>query len=110
MLIQIILIAIIALIAIRLVAKYKSKELPLKNFLGWLAFWLTAVIAVIWPDLTARAANYVGIGRGADLVVYLALIFLFYFIFRLLLRIEKMEKNLTKVVREEALKDYDRQK
>lgn len=109
MLIQIILLIIIAIIVLRLIAKKKSKELNGKQFSGWLLIWLLAAIVVIWPDLTVRLANLVGIGRGADLVVYSALIFLFYFIFRLLLRIEKMEKNLTKIVREEALKDYDRQ-
>ncbi len=110
MLIQIILIIIIAIIVLRLIAKLRSKELPIKQFWGWLAFWLIAAIAVIWPDLTVQLANTVGIGRGSDLVVYSALIFLFYFIFRLLLRIEKMEKNLTKIVSEEALKDYDKRK
>jgi hypothetical protein len=109
MIIQIILLFIIALIILRLIAKKRSKELTGKQFSGWLLIWLLAAIVVIWPDLTVRLANLVGIGRGADLVVYSALIFLFYFIFRLLLRIEKMEKNLTKIVREEALKDYGRQ-
>lgn len=108
MLIQIILLILIALIILRLFAKLKSKELSGKQFSGWLAIWLLAGIVVIRPDLTVRVANYVGIGRGSDLVVYSALIFLFYFIFRLLLRIENMEKNLTKVVRDEALNNYDK--
>jgi len=107
MLIQIILLLIIAVIVARLIAKLRSKELSGKQFSGWLFIWLLATVVVIWPDLTVRLANYVGIGRGSDLVVYSALIFLFYFIFRLLLRIEKMEKNLTKVVREDALKNHD---
>lgn len=108
MLIQIILFIIIALIVLRLIAKLKSKELSSKQFFGWLIIWLLAAIAVVRPDLTVRLANSVGVGRGSDLVVYSALIFLFYFVFRLLLRLEKMEKNLTKVVREEAFKDYDK--
>jgi len=109
MLIQIILLAVIALIVLRLAVKLRSEELSVKQFCGWLAIWILAAIAVIRPDLTVSLANLVGIGRGSDLVVYSALIFLFYFIFRLLLRLEKIEKNLTKVVREEALKEYDRQ-
>lgn len=109
MLIQIILLIIIALIILRLIAKLKSKDLTIKQFLGWLIVWLAAAIAVLWPDLTVRLANLVGVGRGSDLVIYLAVVFLFYFVFRLLLRIEKIEKNLTEIVREEALKDYDKQ-
>jgi hypothetical protein len=107
MLIQIILVIIIAVIILRLVVKYRAKEMPGKQFAGWLILWLLAAVAVIWPQLTVDIANQVGVGRGSDLVVYLALIFLFYIISRLFLRIEKMEKNLTKVVRAEALKEKD---
>jgi small membrane protein len=108
MLIQIILIVIIAIIVWRLAVKLKTKEITVKQFSGWLLIWLAAVVIVAWPDVTALIANSVGVGRGSDLVIYLSVIFLFYSIFRLLLRIEKLEKNLTKVVRQEAIKDYDR--
>ena len=107
MLIQIILLIIIAVIALRLVVQYRAKELTGKQFAGWLILWLAAAVVVIWPQLTVDIANRVGVGRGSDLVIYLAVIFLFYTNFRLLLRIEKMEKNLTKVVRDEALKNQD---
>jgi hypothetical protein len=109
MLIQFILIAIIAIIIWRLTLQWRAKEIPTKQFNGWLLIWLLALAVVIWPDLTVWVANLVGIGRGADLVVYLAVIFIVYFLFRLLLRIEKIEKNLTKLVRNESLKDYERE-
>jgi len=107
MLIQIILILIIAIIIFRLVAKLKSREVSVKQFIGWLVIWLVAIVIVIWPELTVLVANSVGVGRGSDLVIYLAIIFLFYTIFRLLMRIEKMEKNLTKLVQNDAIKNYD---
>lgn len=108
MLIQAILIIIILFIVWRLIAKYQQQEVLLKQLIGWLVIWLVAIVVVIWPDLTVRLANFVGVGRGSDLVIYLSIIFLFYTIFRLLLRIENMEKNLTKVVRETALKEHNR--
>jgi len=110
MLIQIILLIVIAAVIARLIMKLKSKELSGRQFLLWLVLWLLAAVAAAWPDLTVRLANLVGVGRGSDLVVYAAMVFLFYFIFRLLLRIERIEKNLTKLVRQEALKDYDGEK
>jgi len=108
MLIQIILLAIIVVIVWRLVAKLTVKELSIKQFVGWLAIWLAAAVVVIRPGLTVWIANSVGVGRGSDLIFYLAIIFLFYMVFRLLLRIEKMEKNLTQVIRTEALKEHNR--
>jgi len=108
MLIQFILAIVITAIIWRLAVKLKSKEISAKQFSGWLLIWLTALIVVIWPETTVWLANTVGVGRGADLVIYLSVIFIIYFLFRLLLRIEKIEKNLTKLAREEAIKNYER--
>lgn len=107
MLIQIILVVLIASIIIRLLAKLKAQEISGRQFFGWLVIWLLAIVVVIWPDLTVRIANAVGVGRGVDLVVYVSVIFLFYSSFRLLLRIEKLEKNLTEVIRHKAIDEYD---
>lgn len=110
LLIQIILVAIIASIISHSLLRFKKGDLDFKRLLLWIVFWLAAAVAVIWPDLTVLAANFVGIGRGADLVVYVSLVVLFYILFRLLIRIEKLEKNLTKLVRQRALEDYDNKK
>jgi len=110
LLIQIILVAIIASIISHSLLRFKKGDLDFKRLSLWVVFWLAAAVAVIWPDLTVLVANYVGIGRGADLVVYVSLVVLFYILFRLLIRIEKLEKNLTKLVRQRALEDYDNKK
>lgn len=107
LLIQIILVAIIASIISYSLLRFKKGDLDIKRLIFWIIFWLAASVVVIWPNLTVLIANYVGIGRGADLVVYGALIVLFYSLFRLLIRIEKLEKNLTKLVRQRAIDDYD---
>ena len=36
----------------------------------WLLVALIAGVAIAWPDVTAVAADMLGIGRGADLVFY----------------------------------------
>ncbi len=77
--------------------------MKISEFLLWLIFWLTAEVAVWIPDLTTKVANILGIGRGADLVFYLIFILLFYLIFRIYVKIEKIERDITKVVREDAL-------
>ncbi len=107
MLIQFILVLIIAVIIWRQAVRLKNKELTVKQFAGWLVIWLAGLIIVIWPNSTAWLAGIVGVGRGSDLVIYLSVIFIIYFLFRILLRIEKIEKNLTKLTREDAIKTYD---
>lgn len=86
-----------------LLIRFQKKEIRLANMIFWLLFWLIAIAIVIFPDSTFYFSKIVGIGRGADLVVYLSLAVLFYLVFRVFLRIEKMEMNLTKVVRKKAL-------
>jgi hypothetical protein len=107
MLIQFLLLLIIIIIALRLYAKFCARDITGRQFVLWLVIWLLAAIVVVWPDITVWIANRVGVGRGSDLVIYLAIIFIFYSIFRLLLRLEKMEKNLTELVRQDALKKID---
>ena len=33
--------------------------------------FVTAVVAILFPDLTTRLANILGVGRGTDLLIYL---------------------------------------
>jgi hypothetical protein len=42
---------------------------------------------------------------GIDILLYIGVISLFYFIFKLRLKLEKMENNITKLVRQEAIRN-----
>ena len=103
MLIQI-LISLFALFAItRLLIRNRKNELKISEFLIWLFFWL-AVGVIVWiPNITNIIANFLGIGRGADLIFYVSIIVLFYLIFRIYIKLEKIERNITKVVRRDAI-------
>jgi len=62
-------------------------------------------IIILLPDTTSFLAELVGVGRGADLVVYLSIVLIFYIIFQMTIKIEKIERNITKVVRTVAMKE-----
>ncbi len=109
MLIKIFLLLVIVLICIKIISKFSKKEITLQEFVIWLLFWVGAGFIVIWPDSSSYLAVYLGVGRGADLVVYLALVLVFYLIFRIFLRIEKIERDITKIISHIALKDEDKQ-
>ena len=49
-------------------------------------------------------ANILGVGRGVDAVIYLALILLFYMQFKNYVKMEKIEQDVSKVVKEIALR------
>jgi len=73
------------------------------EFFGWFLFWVAVLVAVWVPNFLTKLANFLGIGRGADLVFYLGLLALFFLIFHLYVRLEKIEKNITKIVQADAL-------
>lgn len=92
----------------KVIARFRLKELPLGFFLFWLIFWILAAVVVAWPNLTASAAKLMGIGRGVDLVVYITLAALFWLVFRLIVRTEKTKQEITRLTRELALRDKEK--
>ena len=91
----------------RVAMKVRSKSIPLVWALVWTGVWIGFAVIVVLPQTTDFLALSLGIGRGVDLVVYLAITALFYATFRILVRIENLEQQLTKLVRSAALKDLD---
>jgi hypothetical protein len=74
-----------------------------KGFVFWAGFWALAALAILWPNSTTVLANYLGIGRGADLILYVSLAIMFFALFRLHIKIESIGRDVTTVVREHAL-------
>ena len=64
-----------------------------------------ASLTVMHPDIATRVANLVGVGRGADLIVYFSLPGLLMMIFLLFARTRELDAKLTTAVREFAIRD-----
>jgi hypothetical protein len=103
-LIQIILLVLIMLAILYFYLRYKTHGIGLRPFLMMLVFWLVAGVLVVLPESTSRLADIFGVGRGVDLVFYFALVLIFYLLFRIIVRLEKIEQNITKIVSKIALK------
>ena len=102
--IQIILLVIILIIIWRLYRRLASDELTRREFVEWFLLWLAVAFLVIVPETASYLAQLVGVGRGSDLVVYLALLLAFYLLFKIFVRLEHTERDLTAIVRELALR------
>ncbi len=107
MLIQILIVLFIFFALSRVFLRYREKKISLGLFLFWFLFWLTAVFFVLQPETASRLARFVGVTRGVDLLVYFALLVIFYLVFRILVKIETLEQEITKVVRELARRGRD---
>ncbi|MFA7087751.1 MAG: DUF2304 domain-containing protein [Patescibacteria group bacterium] len=106
MLQQIIALIIIGFFIIRLLRQKKKKQLSGNEFILWLFFWLIAALAIIFIKQIDRTVAWLGFsGSGINFLIYLAVLVLFYLIFRLRLNIAKMDKGLTELTRLITLKE-----
>lgn len=85
--------------------RLKEKVISVKEAILWTVLWLAAVVVVLIPNTTSILANWLGVGRGADLVVYGSVIGLFLFVFKLYVSIDHLDHQLTELVRREALRE-----
>lgn len=101
-----ILFVLFALLAIGAVLKRRhEKVLGVRGLVFWVLFWVAAIVIVVWPETASMLAEAFGIGRGADFVLYSAIALLFLIIFRLHIKLESLNRDLTVLTRQDALKD-----
>jgi small membrane protein len=97
------LMVLIAAAVAHVILRYRQQKIGSVGFLLWLLLWCGASIIVLFPDTTMVAARTFGIGRGADLVLYVSVIALFYLIFRMQVQLEQISREITRIVRTIAL-------
>ena len=105
MVIQILLVIFFLFALIKVVGRFRAGDLSKGGLVWWSLFWVVAGVVVMLPNSTAYFAKLVGIGRGADLVVYVSLVAIFFMVFRLMMKVEMLNKDITKLTRKIALKD-----
>ena len=105
--IQYFFVIILILLGYRTVVKWRSRDLRFSEFIFWMSLWTAVAVVVVYPKTASLIANLLGVGRGADLVIYSSLLLIFYLSFRIFMRLEKMEKQITKLVIDSALKEND---
>ncbi len=97
--IQILLIAGVIVIFLYYVFRLRS---ALIDLLVLFAFSGLAIFFILFPEYTNRIANKLQVGRGADLLFYICILFFLFIIMKLFSRIRRLEKTITELVREQA--------
>jgi len=64
---------------------------------------MTGMVFVIFPSLTTDIANLIGVGRGADLLLYFSLIGFSFVIIIIYSKQRKLERLLTELLRKNAI-------
>jgi small membrane protein len=71
----------------------------------WLSIWGLGSVAIIWPHSTALLARALGIGRGADLLLYSSVLVMIVAFFYVYTRFKRVERQLTLLVRRLAIQN-----
>jgi hypothetical protein len=87
---------IIAFFVSRLVKQKNKQQVSSSEFWLWLSFWSCSALAIIFLKELDYLASTLGFSAsGISLLFYGAILVLFYFVFRLRLRLAKLDKDLT---------------
>ena len=88
----------------RLFWQKKKNVISLNEFVFWLFFWIVSIVAILCIKTIDKLVAGLGFSSsGINVLFYVGTIILFYLFLRLRLRLEKIERNLTKIVREISL-------
>ncbi len=109
-LIQLLVTLVSGFVIFKTVTKFKKKEIPFLLCFLWSFFWILGIVMVWQPSISDRLASLLQVGRGTDAILYLSLVAIFYLIFKLFVRFEKSEKELTALVREVAILERKKNK
>ena len=83
--------------------QYKQKRVSSHWFTIWALFWTIVIFVAFLPETTDVLATYVGVEKGADLIVYIAVLVLTYGMYRVMVGQERLRKDITDLVRQIAI-------
>lgn len=103
--------ALFALFALtRVYLRFKERKLSSLAFILWVFVWVAGCFAIFFPGLTTRIAHLVGIGRGVDVVLYASIVVIFYLLFRLYIKMEDTQRQITTIIHKMALQKIIKKK
>lgn len=102
---KILLTIFIVVVLLRTWARRQRGGLSSREATAWTVLWLLVLAAVLNPHATDVVARWFGVGRGADLLILFSIVALFALVSWLLSRVAKIERDITTIVRETALRN-----
>jgi hypothetical protein len=98
-------IALLSLIAIvSVIRKRKEHLLGPVGALFWIIFWVALVSIISLPTtLLDTVSQFIGIGRGVDLVMYASIALLFFLVFKLHIKVEGLARDVVTLARSRTL-------
>ena len=100
---QIILIALVLIGSVYFLSHANTYRVRAWKKILLIVFTLFMIFSIIWPDMTTALAHRLGIGRGADLILYFVAIGFIFESINVHLRFQKQRTQLHKLARKIAI-------
>lgn len=104
---QIIALLVIAYFLIKFIRQKRQRTITASEFVFWILFWVAAAAAIVFIKQLDSLVTAWGFSSGINALLYLAVLFLFYLIFKMRLQIAKLDQDLTEMNRTVSLKDKE---
>ncbi len=93
------------LILYNIFIKFRKKEITFAWFSFWFLLWAGIIGLVSHAYIADRIASFIGLGtgRGVELALFLAILIVLYLMFRLYLKINQIESQISEIVKHIAL-------
>ena len=99
-----IIITLFALFALsRTYLRLKDGKITKAESVFWTFIWLSAITVAFIPQVIIQLSELFGLGRGLDLAILSSIIVLFHLIFKLYVKLEATEQEITELTRKLTL-------
>ena len=86
---------------------FRARVESLQMFILWTVTWTMIVLVALFPSIVDVIIAFSGSGRaGLGTVFGMGLVFLFFVVYRIYVKLERLEQRLTKTIQELALKEH----
>lgn len=100
---QILILIFVGFVIYNALRRFFKKDISFWLMTFWVGLWILVGIIAVFPVIIEYTATLVGVGRGVDLLIYLALMVCFYNLFKISTKQKKLEKNIVDLVRKNAI-------
>jgi len=107
---QYLIVVFIIYTVVKMSLKLKRSVITLPVYFIWLVLWLSIGVLALMPQVLTYVAEFVGVGRGVDLAIYMAILAILYVIFKIYLRLEKLDRNISEIVQKVSIQNVHKKK
>ena len=75
------------------------------NTLFFTGFFIVGIVFIIHPNFAQQTADFFGVGRGVDLVIYFLLVLFFFLFIALFYKTRHLGKTIIDLVRNRAIEN-----